>query len=203
MKHSKLVILFFVAVLSIWTFEACNNNPNSSTNDSVDSAKQVNENKENADTMAAGMSTMPVDEQDSKFAVNAANAGMTEVEAGNLGKQKATSTAVKEYAAMFVTDHTKANEELKTLAGSKNITLPSMVGDDMQKKLTDLAQKSAKDFDKDFINMAIDAHKDAIDMFEKESNDGKDADIKAFAYKMLPALRAHLDAAKAIKDKMK
>ena len=42
-----------------------------------------------------------------------------------------------------------------------------------------------------------------IDAFEKTSNDGKDADIKAFATKMLPALKSHHDAAKMIYDGLK
>lgn len=201
MKQSKLGTLFLATVVSAGALVACNNNPNSNTNDSVDSAKQVNEN--NDTTTSSGTSAMPVDEQDSKFAVNAANGGMTEVEMGNLAKQKATNASVKDFGIMMADDHMKANDELKTLAGSKNVALPSSVGDDNQKKLTDLAQKSAKDFDKAFLDMVISAHKDAIDMFEKESNDGKDADLKAFAYKMLPKLRMHLDSAKAIKDKLK
>lgn len=195
MKHTKLIILFFALLTFTWVLEACNNN-NRSTDDSVEAAKEMNENKDSAQQLA-------VSEDDSKFAVNAANAGMAEVEAGKLAEQKAQSQAVKDLARMIMDDHTKANDELKTLAASKNITLPTVVGEDKQQKLTNLAQKSARNFDKDFLEMAIDEHKNAIDMFEKQSNNGTDADLKAFAYRILPTLRAHLDSARAIKDRMR
>ncbi len=50
---------------------------------------------------------------------------MAEVEAGNLARQKSNNAKVKDFAAMMVKDHTAANDTLKSLAASKNITLPS------------------------------------------------------------------------------
>ena len=51
----------------------------------------------------------------------------------------------------------------------------------------------ASDFDKEYCDMMVKGHKDAIDKFEKAINDASDPDIKAWASSMLPALRIHLD----------
>ncbi len=59
---------------------------------------------------------------------------MAEVQLGQSAEAKATDPKVKEFAAMMVADHTKANEELKSLAGIKNIALPAAVSEEMQKR---------------------------------------------------------------------
>ncbi|HJU45782.1 MAG TPA: DUF4142 domain-containing protein [Chitinophagaceae bacterium] len=193
MKKVNLLVLFIGILAAGWSIESCNNG-SQNNQDSVDSAKNMN------DTSATAMM---VDEQDSKFAVNAADIGMAEVEMGRTAEQKATNARVKSFASMMVMDHGKANDELKSAAMAKNITLPATVGEDHQEHLTKLSQKSGKDFDKEYMDMMVDGHKKAIDLFEKQANDGKDTDLKTWATNMLPSLRQHLDSAKAIRDMLK
>jgi putative membrane protein len=47
----------------------------------------------------------------------------------------------------------------------------------------------------------VKSHENSIDLFEKALNDAKDADVRAFADKTLPALRMHLDSARALSKK--
>ena len=191
----KLSTYALITALSI--LQACNNSANK---DSVDKANDANEKKDTtAMTTDAKKDTMatPVNDDVAKFAVKVANAGMTEVELGKMAQEKG-SKSVKEYGAMMVKDHTKAGNELKSLATEKNITLPSAVSDEMRKHIDDLSKKSGKDFDKDYINMMVSDHKDVIDGFEDMAKNSKDAAFKNFAVKTLPTLYKHLGAAKAI-----
>lgn len=142
-------------------------------------------------------------EKDSEFAVKAADGGMMEVMMGELAQKNSTMQELKDYGKMLVTDHSKANEELKALAAQKNISLPAAMSSDHQKKYDDMAKKIGQDFDKDFIDMMIDDHEDDIDLFKDEADNGNDADIKAFASKTLPTLQQHLDRIKQIKDMRK
>ncbi|MDP4248039.1 MAG: DUF4142 domain-containing protein, partial [Bacteroidota bacterium] len=144
-----------------------------------------------------------VSKDDATFVVNVADAGMTEVQLGQLAQQKGTDKEVKDYGAMMEKDHTAAGDKLKAVASSKNITMPAAVSPDMQKAINDLQQKSGKDFDKAYINQMIDDHKKVISMFESESKNGSDADIKAFADSTLPTLRKHLDEAQKCHKMMK
>lgn len=196
----KKVSLIAIACLAFLGFQACTD---SGSDDPIKSANESNEVKQDSAENTGGQAASSVSEEDSKFAVDAASNGMTEVQLGELAQQKASSQQVKEFGAMMVRDHSQANDELKTLAASKNITLPPAPGDDHMEHIKDLSEKSGKEFDKDYIKMMVDDHEKAIDRFEKCSNDAKDADVKAFASKTLPKLREHHAAAKKIWDAMK
>lgn len=148
-------------------------------------------------------SVMAMSESDANFMVEAANGSMMEVEMGNLAQKKSTDPRILSYSSMMVKDHTKANEELKSLAAVKNVTLPATVGEDVQKHLNDMSQKSEKDFNKDYIDMMVSDHKDVIGKYEKKAENGDDADLKAWASTTLMTLRMHLDSAQYINDNMK
>jgi len=130
---------------------------------------------------------------DESFFKDAAQAGMAEVSAGRTAEQKGTSPAVKEFAAMMVKDHSAANAKLKKIAMAKGVELPdspSMMQKAMNKK-TDL--HSGASFDKDYIQGQIKAHKDTIELLQKEIDTGQDPQGKAFATETLPKVKAHLD----------
>lgn len=195
-KISSLIL-----ISTLFITQSCNNGGN--TKDSVDKANNVNEKKDSTsmtdktkDSVAA--TTMTVNDDVAKFAVKVANAGMAEVQLGKLAEEKGTSKGVKDFGAMMVKDHTKAGDELKSLAFSKNITLPATVSDDMQKHIDDLSKKTGKEFEKDYVEMMVSDHKDAIDLFEDAAKNSKDSAFKTFAFKTLPTLYKHLGAVKAI-----
>ena len=189
---------------------ACGSGTGSS--DSVDSAKSANDSTMGAMKDSSSMmkdssasspqySTGPVDKDDANFAVDAANGGMTEIAASQVAQTSASSQRVKDFAAMMVQDHTKAGDELKKIAAAKSITLPSAISDKNQKEVDGLGKKTGADFDKAYIKLMLDDHKGAVDLFKKESDKAKDADIKTFATKTLPTLEMHLDSIKAIAGK--
>lgn len=184
----KKLSIGLLLILGAWTFQSCNS---SEKKDSTEQAEDVNEDKAN------------VKEDDSEFAVKAANGGMFEVELGRLAQEKAQSQQVKDFGAHMVKDHSKANDELKAVASSKNITLPATLGDDAQKKVNDLSKLSGAEFDKEYVKLMVDDHKEDVDDFEEAAKDAKDADVKAFAAKTLPTLKEHLAKIQAIHDSMK
>ncbi|WP_461115254.1 DUF4142 domain-containing protein [Spirosoma jeollabukense] len=191
MKKISLMLLLAVTTLS---FQACSDKKKEST-DSVENAENANDAKEDAGTGQP--------EDTNEFAVKAANGGMLEVELGRLAQEKALSKDVKDFGAMMVKDHSKANDEFKAIATLKNITLPSTLGEDEQKHVNELAKLSGKEFDKKYVSMMVDDHKEDIDLFKKASEDDKnDASIKEFAAKTLPTLQKHLDAITAIDKKI-
>ena len=194
-------VSFAAAVcMAIFSFQSCGD---AGSGDAVESANESNEVKQDSAEKTSGEATAPVSEEDSKFAVMAASGGMMEVQLGELAQQKASSQRVKDFGAMMVRDHTKANDELKNLAGMKNITVPPAPGEDHMDQITNLSKKSGREFDREYMKMMVDDHQEDIDEFEKCSNNSKDADLKAFAAKTLPVLRTHLDSAKAINDALK
>lgn len=137
------------------------------------------------------------------FWTNAAQGGMAEVELGKLASTKAQNAEVKSFAQKMVTDHTKANDELKALAKEKNVTLPTTLDSAHQSTMSDLQGLSGAEFDKEYVNAMVKDHEATVQLFEKQAEDNSDADTKGFAAKNLPTLRMHLDMIKKIQAKMK
>ncbi|EHQ28283.1 outer membrane protein-like protein [Mucilaginibacter paludis DSM 18603] len=190
----------FAAAIAVFCLQACHSNKDSkATADSTNKANDVTSKPANDIATATGMTT---DSQDAKFAVEAANGGMAEVMLSRLAQDKG-SGKVKDFGAMMVMDHRKANNELMTLAKGKNITLPSVVGADEQKYFNDLSKKSGEDFDKAYIQLMIDDHKNDIKVFDDASKNLKDPDLKAFADKTLPTLKMHLSSIVKIDSALK
>lgn len=134
------------------------------------------------------------------FVDDAAQGGITEVEAGKLALEKSSSADVKTFAQHMITDHGKANQELAALAKKLDIEVP----DDAT--LTDKAKKAILEirdasFDKAYANNQVAAHEKTVELFQKEANSSDNAELKAFATKTLPTLEAHLKMAKELQAK--
>jgi putative membrane protein len=100
-------------------------------------------------------------------------------------------------------DHSKDKEKLIKLAAAKNITVPEQAGANFKKHIDEITSKKGIEFDKAYISFMVGDHKDDISEFEKETKDGKDADIKSFALQGLPVLAHHLAMAKSLNEKLK
>lgn len=101
----------------------------------------------------------------------------------------------------MIADHTKANDELKALAAKKKVALPTQMGSH-QAILEDLNRLSDADFDKEYVEAMVDDHEDDVELFKNESENSKDAELKAFAAKTLPALQSHLRMIRDIQSRI-
>src|SRR5215468_7905144 len=62
---------------------------------------------------------------DKIFIKKAAKGGIMEVTMGKMAEQNAQSDEVKSFGRRMVTDHSKANDELKSIASQKGVQLPT------------------------------------------------------------------------------
>jgi putative membrane protein len=132
---------------------------------------------------------------DHTFITKAAKGGLAEVELGKLAVEKGSSAQVKEFGQKRVDDHGKANDELRTLAQNKNVTLPTTL-DAKSKALHDrLAKLSGDAFDRAYMQAMVNDHREDVNEFRMESKSGKDPDVKIWAAKTLPTLESHLKMA--------
>lgn len=139
---------------------------------------------------------------DQAFVKEAAIGGLAEVQLGNLAKQNAASADVKQFGDRMVTDHGKANDELKQWASTNNVTLPTDL-DAKHKAVSDRLSKLNGDaFDKAYMREMVNDHKQDVAQFRKESTSGKNADVKAWADKTLPTLEDHLKMAQDTASKV-
>lgn len=137
--------------------------------------------------------------EDWVFVKKAAIGGMTEVQAGQVAQQKASAQPVKDFGAMMVKDHTDANNQLKSILDTKQVTPPATIDKNHQKQLDRLNGLSGAEFDKAYIANQKRAHKTTIAAFQKEADSGQDPQLKDFASKTLPILQHHLDTLNGLK----
>jgi putative membrane protein len=137
---------------------------------------------------------------DEAFVSQAAQNGYAEIETGKMAMEKASDPKVKEFAKHMIDDHTQANQELKTLASSKGVEVP----DDPSllqrgKAMVMLKTAEGATFDRRYAeSMGVQAHEDNIELFEKAAGSAEDADVKAYAQKLLPKLQEHLKMAQEL-----
>jgi putative membrane protein len=137
----------------------------------------------------------PVSSTDETFMMNTAKAGMAEVELGKLAVQNAASDEVKKFGQKMVDDHSTKNDELKALAASKNVVLPSDV-DAQDKAMRDkMAAVKGEAFDREYMTMMVAGHRKVVESFRTEATSGQDADLKAWVTKTLPGVEEHLKLA--------
>jgi putative membrane protein len=110
---------------------------------------------------------------------------------------------VKDFGSKMVTDHGNANNELKSIASSKGITLPEKLDSKHQAMVDKLTGLSAAAFDKAYVDAMLAAHTKDNALFSKEASSGQDADIQAFAVKTDEMVKMHLSMIQDIQSKMK
>jgi putative membrane protein len=137
-----------------------------------------------------------------KFAGNAAQGGMEEVELGRIATQRGGDPSVREFGARMVADHSKANAELKSIAAQKGMQLPADMTSDQKSDVDKLSKMSGAEFDKEYMSAMVKDHEQDTKDFETQSKEGTDAEIKAFAGKTLPTLQQHLQMARTAAQKV-
>ena len=182
----KLLIL---AVFSVMALSACNSKK---AEDSKEVAEEQNEAKFDTTKM----------EDDAERAIEIADGGMLEVKLGELAQTNGAAAGVKDYGMMMTKDHGMANSDFEKIAEKHNISLPTTLSDKSQKTYDKLAGLKGVDFDKEYVSTMMDGHEDTLEILKKQSEDGKNADMKEFAMKTIPTVEKHLESIKAMKDKM-
>ena len=160
-----------------------------------------------ADTMvAAGALRREYTNENIVGFLTAANAA--EIESGETAQNMATNAQVKDYARTIERDHTAARDRLSQLAQQLNIRAATLGDDDdlvedHNEAMQDLRSKTkGEDWDKAFIEHQIDAHKKVIDEVEDAIEATENAQLKSELQTTLPTLRAHLQQAENLKERL-
>jgi putative membrane protein len=135
---------------------------------------------------------------DEQFLVQAAEAGAEEVALAELALRRGTSNRVKAMAAKIAVDRRIANTDLEAVAAAKNISASALPSRAQQESRETLEALSGAAFDRAWAQKIVTDHEAAVDLFTQHSKTGVDAEVRAFAGRQLPALRAHLKQAQAL-----
>jgi putative membrane protein len=194
-KHLSIALI----ASGCWVMVACNDAGNGDTDGTTGNADtNASVTTDTSNNATNTNQSAPADSATVMFMTKAASGGMMEVQLGQLAQQQAQNQRVKDFGAMMVRDHGKANDELKTLATGKNVTLSDSLMPEHKHHVTGLQNKKGAAFDKAYMSMMVQDHQKDVQDYEKASNTLSDGEVKAFATRTLPVLRAHLDSATAI-----
>ncbi len=139
---------------------------------------------------------------DLAFINDAVPGGMVEVELGRLALKQAASKDVKQFAQRMIDDHTKAGDELKQLAARKKVPPPPELLPAQKETMAKLAKLQGAAFDSAYVQEMVADHEKDVAAFDNVAKTGTDADVKAYAAKTLPTLKAHLQMIRDIAGKM-
>lgn len=134
------------------------------------------------------------------FVTKVAISDMMEIQSSQLGLARQPDADTKPFAEQMVKDHQQTSKELKALveSGKVKVALPSALDAEHQKKLEDLKAKSGKDFDRAYDQMQVQAHEEAVALFEGYAASGDNPDLKSWAATTVPHLKEHLAMAKKL-----
>ena len=135
---------------------------------------------------------------DHHFVAAAAAGGLAELKFAKLAQEKASDPAVRAFGRRMVDDHTKTGEQLKEIARSQNITLPSDLNSADQAQYDQLSKLSGPEFDYAYMQMMVEDHEKHVAEFKREATSGKNPAIKNFAAQTLPTLEDHLREARDV-----
>ena len=142
-------------------------------------------------------------DSDRQFLLHAASSGMAEVQIGQLATERAASAEVKQFGQRMVDDHTKANQELRTLARARDLPAAIAIDPKHQLMAEQLDPLRGIAFDREYMASQVTDHEEAVMRFTTAAKESQDAEIKAWAAKTLPTLQAHLQMARALVAKQK
>lgn len=96
-----------------------------------------------------------------------------------------------------------AQHSEKTVSEPVNKDSNKAVKNSGHKKMMDkMAKLSGAEFDREFMKHQVADHDKAVALFEKQSRNGKDAELKAFALRTLPTLKEHQQQAREIHSRV-
>jgi len=131
---------------------------------------------------------------------------MDEIKVNELAAKKATSPALKTFAAKMAADHRAGLKALpsKAMAADTSAEKAHDVMDKSRDELKDLTDKAAgADWDKDYLDMQIKEHQGVLDKLQDAAKNTASADVKALLVKVSGAVQEHLTKAQEIRATLK
>jgi putative membrane protein len=148
---------------------------------------------------AAGATAL--NQEDQRFVKVAGAGGLAEVELSKIA-QKSGNPEVKNFADRMVQDHSKANQELVTIASSLGVDVPKALDAEHQRTSQKLAGLHGKAFDEEYMRAMVEDHNKAVLLFQAEERSGQNTELKQFAQKTLPTLQTHQKMAQELSHKV-
>ncbi len=142
-----------------------------------------------------------VNTSDKQFVTTAAMGNFAEISAGQLALTKTSDSSVQMFAQKMITDHTKAQDSLKLIAGQLGLHAPDSLDAAHVQMAAMLSQMSGRAFDSAYVHGQVTDHQNTVTLFQNESGNGSNSTVKSYVTTYLPAIQMHLMMADSLATK--
>jgi putative membrane protein len=129
---------------------------------------------------------------------------MYEIAAAEIAIERAASPEVKDLAENVLAANEDASDELAEVVRSSNIPvqMPNELDGRHQGMLDNLTGATDEDFEGRFIEQQINAHTEALTLFEDYAEGGRSPPVRDFAAEMAPEVRERLAMAERLHEEL-
>lgn len=136
---------------------------------------------------------------DRTLAMQAAGAGLYQIEAGKLAASRAGDAGVRDFGQLLVRQLGASNSELATVLAAHGLALPSRLPPQFDARLAALAAAPAEGFDRRFVQVAgLQDQRSQVALFEQARLTVQDPVLRNWFDRMLPVLRQRLQLAQTL-----
>jgi putative membrane protein len=154
-----------------------------------------------AQTPAAPAAPTTTAMSNTEFVQAVVNATTFKIQSSELAATHASRQDVKNLATMLVRDHRAAAQRLTTLVPTIGLTMPTAQIDAAKdSKLDALRGQNGHAFDDAYLDAQVEAHQDAVHLFEQYAANSQAGPLHDFANSTLPTLRQHLERAQSLEN---
>lgn len=139
---------------------------------------------------------------DRAFLQEVSKDNLAEVKTAKMVEQKTNDRAIRDYAKNLVNDHTKAEQQLSTVATSLGVTLPRQLDARQTAAYAHLKSLSGKQLDVAFVKDNLRDHKSDIRKFDQQLQNSRSSAVKNYAAAQLPHLQDHIRIAEDLAGSM-
>src|SRR5947199_8681363 len=134
------------------------------------------------------------------FLAHASSGDQFEIQSSQLALQASQNQAVRNFADMMISDHTRLSQAMGAAAQSAEIAPPApALLPEQQAALDQLrAAGTGPSFDTAYKNAQITAHQGALSLFQNYAANGDVPALKAAASQALPTIQMHLNQAQLL-----
>lgn len=134
------------------------------------------------------------------FLAQAASANQFEIDSSQLALQASQNAAVRNYANLLISDHTRLGAQVTAAAQSAGLTMPPPGLLPAQQAVLDQLRSagSGPNFDMAYRQAQIDAHNQAITLMQNYSASGDVPALRSAAAGAIPMMQMHLQQAQML-----
>ncbi|OQW37258.1 MAG: hypothetical protein A4E19_13925 [Nitrospira sp. SG-bin1] len=127
----------------------------------------------------------------------------SEIHAGQLARDRASSSEVRAYASQMVNEHQLKMQNATQLARRIGVqpqqpALARTLENTHREAMEELREKSGRDFDKAYLEYQIKMHQQSVDLVENTVESVDHPELKRFLRETRPDLQKHLATAQSI-----